>query len=145
METNIFLTFKYLTVAALSLLMSFIMPIAPFLLFTVALVVADFFTGVQAARYKGDVLRSGGVKRTVVKISLYFVALLLTEGFNQVFLRRHNIELDITWVTGGFIALTEIKSNFENIAIVTGVDLWSRWADKIPGYFSMKDKTKKDE
>jgi phage-related holin len=140
MQIDLALWLKGVAVAVGAMALSFFMPIWPFLLFTVALCLADLYTGTQAAKHRGEVIHSKGFRRSIKKISLYFTALLLTEGFNQVFLAKKGISLDLTWVTAGLIALTEIRSNFENIGCVTGVDLWTKWAERIPPFFKLPDK-----
>jgi phage-related holin len=137
MQIDMALWMKVMGAALCSMLLGFFMPIWPFLLFTVFLCLADLFTGVQAAKHRGEVIHSKGFRRSIKKISLYFIAMLVTEGFNQVFLKPKGVVLDITWVTAGLISLTEVRSNFENIATVTGVDIWAKWAERIPGVFKL--------
>lgn len=112
---------------------SFVVPTSPFLIFTIVLVFCDLYTGTRAARKRNEVIHSRGLRRTIDKIVLYFIAILLTEGMKKVF----NLDFgkfDITYLTAFAIALTEFKSNIENIQVVTGVNIW----EKISSAFSKK-------
>lgn len=131
-------TTKMAIVAFAAWAMSFIMPVLPFLIFTIVLIFADLYTGTQAAKHRGEVIHSRGLRRSVVKINLYLTAILLSKAFDNVF----SFGLDLTYVVSALIAVTELKSNFENIGEVTGIDFWERIADKLP---SLNDIFKKKE
>jgi hypothetical protein len=85
-------------------------------------------TGTVAAKHRGEVIHSRGLRRSIVKITLYFTAILLSEGFEKVF----GLDIDISYMVAGLIAITEFKSNLENIGEVTGIDIWSKIAEKLP-------------
>lgn len=108
----------YVTAAA-AWLVSFMSPLWPFLIFTVCLVVADFYTGVRAAMKRGDKITSRGFFRLVEKILMYYIAILASEGMHHVF----GLPSQLSYVTAFAIALTEFKSNIENIETVTGVSV----------------------
>lgn len=110
-----------------------LVPVHHFLWFTMVLVLCDFITGIQAARHRGEALFSTGFKRTVVKITLYCMAIMLSHGMDLVFFAPKGLSFDLVWVVAGIIGLTEFKSNLENIAVVTGIDIWALIADKMPG------------
>lgn len=109
------------------------MPVQSFLVFTMVLVLCDLVTGIRAARHRGEALRSKGFSRTVWKIALYCTAILLSHGMAVVFFEPKGLSFDLVWIVAGIIGLTEFKSNLENIAVVTGTDIWALIADKIPG------------
>lgn len=94
----------------------------------------DFATGVRAAKARKEKIRSRGFFRTVEKIVLYFLAILLSEGMKEVF----NLPIPITYMVSGIIALTEFQSNLENISDITGTQLWPSIKDKIEGLFKSK-------
>lgn len=129
---------KYLAVSFWAWLMSFIMPVAHFLVFTIVLVVTDFITGVQAARARKEKLRSRGFARSIQKITLYFIAILLARGMDEVFFNPKGMNFDATWVVAAFIAMTEFKSNLENINQVTNTDIWGNIAGRLPALFRFK-------
>ena len=105
---------------------SFFIPIVPFLLFTIVLVGFDLFTGTKAAKSRGEPINSRGLRRTVEKIALYFVAILLGQGITQVFMPS----IPVAYVVAFAIALTEFKSNIENVEQVTGARIWHLLKDR---------------
>jgi phage-related holin len=119
---------KLLLTAFGSWLLAFVLPSAAFLIFTTVLVFADLLTGTMAAKHRGEIIHSRGLRRSIVKIVLYFTAILLSEGFETVFV----LGIDISYMVAGLIAVTEFKSNLENIGQVTGIDIWSKIAEKLP-------------
>ena len=106
---------------------SFILPVAPFLSFTSALVLCDLYTGTRAARKRAEKIHSKGLKRTVEKLIVYFIAILLSEGM----IRTFELPFNITYVVAFAIALTEFKSNIENIEEISGVNIWTVIRDRI--------------
>lgn len=100
---------------------SFMAPTLPFVSIIFILVLADLFTGTRAARSRGEDLHSKGYRRTVEKFVLYFVAMLLSEGMRRVFVPI----VPVTYIVAFAIALTEFRSNVENIETVTGVKIWN--------------------
>lgn len=105
----------------------FVAPTWPFILLMMSLVLVDLFTGVRAAKKRGEPIQSKKLRRTVEKISLYGAAILLSKGMEDVF----NLPVDVTYMAAFAICLTEVKSNFENIYEVTGTDVWSSIIDMI--------------
>lgn len=102
-------------------LFSILLPINSFLIFTIVLVFFDLISGRQAAKVRGEEIRSRGYKRTVEKIVLYFVAILAAEGMRLVFMKS----VPLAYLAAFAIALTEFKSIVENVETVTGVNVWS--------------------
>lgn len=123
-------------------LCNLLLPIGTFMAFTMCLVIADFATGIAAARHRGEALRSRGFARSVLKIGLYCLAILLSHGMDQVFFVPKGISFDLVWIVAGLVGLAEFKSNLENIAVVTGMDIWAAIADKFPSLPKLpKDKS----
>lgn len=106
---------------------AFVLPISGFLIFTVFLVFCDLVTGTKAARFRKEQINSKGLRRTVEKILLYFIAILASEGMTYVFMKG----VPLSYVTAFAIAITEFKSNIENIEAVTGVNIWKSIKDRI--------------
>jgi len=106
----------YLTALA-SWVASFLMPIQPFLILVVALLFSDLFTGVAAARKRKEKVSSKGLRRTVEKMLIYFVAILCSEGMKLVFLGS----IPFTYFVALAIAAAEFKSVLENVEVVTGL------------------------
>ena len=101
-------------------MITFVMPVMNFLVIVFFLVSCDLFTGIRAAKHKKDKITSRGLKQTVYKITLYVLAILLTKGMQDVFM----IPFPLTYIVAFIIAVTEFKSNIENIEVVTGVKIW---------------------
>lgn len=129
---------KALSALIFGLVVAFLLPLVPFLGMVFVLVAVDLFTGVRAAKARKEEITSGGLKRTIEKIALYFAAIMLSEGMVQVFFPA----VPLTFIVAAYIALTEFKSNIENISDVTGVDLWKRIISKIGLHKLLNDKAK---
>lgn len=117
---------KVIISIVLGYIANFFIPILPFLVIVVFLVFADTFTGIKAAQKEGlykENKASGGWRNTINKISQYFVAILLAQGMVLAFSISPTY-LPLTYIVALYIALVEFKSNLENIAVVTGVDIW---------------------
>ena len=106
---------------------SFIMSVATFLSFTLVIVLVDLYTGRMAAKHRGEAIKSSGYRKSVKKYVLYMLGILISELFIRVF----SLPIPLTYMVAGVVALTEIKSIFENIETVTGVDLWGYVGEKI--------------
>lgn len=102
-------------------LVSFIMPVSQFLLFTIVLTLCDVFTGIRAAQSRREKITSYGLRRWFDKIILYMIAILLAEGMVFIF----KLPLNLSYVVTFAIAITEFKSNVENIEQVTNTGIWS--------------------
>lgn len=113
--------------AYLSLLLgwtaSLMMPVAPFIGLMGFLVFVDMFSGVKAARKRGEKIRSRGFQRTVEKILLYFFTILSVYGTQVIF----KIDfIPLVYVAALAICLTELKSILENVKSVTGVNIFDK-------------------
>ena len=106
---------------------SFIVSVASFLSFTLVIVLVDLYTGRMAAKHRGEAIKSSGYRQSVKKYVLYMLGILISELFIRVF----SLPIPLTYMVAGVVALTEIKSIFENIETVTGVDLWGYVGEKI--------------
>ena len=110
---------------------SFLMPIQPFLILIVGLVFSDLFTGLAAARKRKEKVTSLGLRRTVNKMLIYFVAILCSEGMKVVFLGS----VPFTYFVAMAISAAEFKSVLENVESATGTtglrDLASKLLNKV--------------
>jgi hypothetical protein len=122
-------------------LLAFIIPITPFLIFTIVLVLSDLYTGTKAALHRKETLHSRGFRRSIEKIVLYFLGILLSKGLEDTF----GLQFHLPYVVAGLIALTEFKSNIENISQVTGVDLWTNIVQKLPSLSDFMKKKNADD
>lgn len=100
-------------------LLSFLLPIQNFLIFTVAVVFADMITGIKAARKEGQKISSKGLYRTTEKIVVYFVSIMIFELARKTF----SLPFGVTYSVASMIAFTELFSVAENVKRITGVNL----------------------
>lgn len=92
-------------------------PIEPVIITTFVLVLADFITGVLAARKSGTKITSTGFKRSVGKLFLYETAMCLA------FLVQKYMTGDLlpaSKLVSALIGLTELKSILENLDTIQG-------------------------
>jgi phage-related holin len=105
----------------------FFSPIALILFTTGFLVATDLFTGIFAAKKRGENIDSKKMARSISKIIFYFVAIILSRLMEIAFFPQ----IPIANITAGYIALVEFKSNIENISTITGLDIWKALINKI--------------
>lgn len=98
---------------------SFFIPIKGFLLFTVFVVFADTISGVLASKKQAIEINPRGLYRTIEKIIVYFLSILIFEGAKQTF----SIPLNISYMVASMIAVVELTSISENVKKITGVNL----------------------
>lgn len=107
-------------------LFAFITPLAPMLLLIGCLLLSDVFTAMWRDKLAKKPLHSKAMGKTVTKMILYMIAVLLAHGMETVFGL-----LPFVSITGGYVCLVEFKSNLENISEATGIDLWNAIKNKI--------------
>jgi len=137
-KTKLMEYLKYIIATVWGITVGFMLPISHFMLLCSSLVVVDFITGVLAARKRKEALYSKGFQRTIYKIALYFLAILLSRGMDVVFLYEAGIAFSFSYIVAGFVCLTEFKSNLENIGTLTGTDIWAHIASRLPKLFKVK-------
>ena len=98
----------------------FLIPIAWYLVFTLVLVFADLYTGWRASNMR---FISRGIRRTIDKVVMYYIAILLAHAFDLIYLADGG--LIVSFAVSSVIASTEILSVFENIQRHTGTGLLS--------------------
>ena len=95
-------------------------PVAPILWTMVFLIVVDFITGVVAAIKKKQQVQSRKFFNTISKFFIYNLVILSAH-----FIGLHVIpDLPMLKIVGGFIAITELKSIFENFSKIYGINIW---------------------
>lgn len=112
---------KSLGLLAASLLAIFA-PIETVLATTLVLVAVDLVTGVIAAKKQGLPITSAGFGRTVSKLAVYEVAVLVGFLVEQY---MTGAAIPISKIISAFIALTETTSIVENLNIITGTNLFA--------------------
>lgn len=111
-----------ITLTKLSIWMGAIMaPLYDVLGAVLLLIVIDFLTGIGAAFKEKEAVSSKKMRNTINKFMFYSLTLLAA----------HVVELKITpalpWlkIVSGFVALTELRSIFENFNRIFGLNLWN--------------------
>lgn len=108
----------------------FFAPITAAMFGLAILIFADVITGCKAAQLRGEEIRSNRMARTVSKIIFYSIAIILSRVMEVSFMEW----LPVAKLTAGYIAVVEFKSNMENIASITGVNIWKHLMTKIEGW-----------
>ena len=115
--------------------LSFLRPVAPFVVLVVLLVLVDLWTGRRAARHRGETIKSKQYRDTLRKLMDYLVAILLARAVDVVFLESSQVgwlsELSLVWPISALVALVELKSNYENLAQTTGLNFWQVIANRL--------------
>jgi phage-related holin len=112
---------KAIFAVCLAYSLSFFIPIQSFLLGTVLLVFTDTATGIWKAKTRKEPITSAGMRRTIIKIIAYFLAIILSEMVKNIWIK----EVDLAYYVSAYIAITELKSNLENLSVITGLDFWA--------------------
>lgn len=108
-------------------LLFFFSPLHPLLLTVIILTSCDLFTGIIAAKKRGEKIHSRGLERTIIKCVLFCIAICLSHLMEIRFFDW----LPMTSIIAGYICVVEFKSNIENISEYTGIDIWKQLISKI--------------
>ena len=96
------------------------LPVKATLITVMVLTVADLASGVAAARKQRQKITSAGLKRTIIKTTVYEAVVML--GFlTEQYMTGDAVP--VVKVLAGFIGLTELKSVMENIEIISGMSI----------------------
>jgi phage-related holin len=79
-------------------------------------IVLDCLSGIWASMKEGNKIESHKLRKTVIKLMWYTVAVMAAHMMETSF---HLGWSQLSNITGGFICLIELKSIFENIARIT--------------------------
>lgn len=111
-------------------LLAIFAPAKSMILASLVMVLIDLLTGLIAARKRQEPITSSGLKRTIIKIAVYEVAILLA------FLAETYLILDVlpvAKVVSSFVGITELKSIYENLNEIGGGDLLKSLISKLNG------------
>lgn len=99
-----------------------IAPAKPMLIVVLVLTVFDTFSGIGAARKRGEKISSAGLRRTISKGLVYMIAIL-----TSLLMERYIIEdaVPACKMVAGAIAVVEAKSIFENLETILGQPIFS--------------------
>ena len=86
------------------------------------LVVADFITGIIAARKRGEEITSKKMRPTVAKGASYMIAIIAAYTLEKL-----GLGFEAAKIVAGLIALMEVKSLDENMYTITGKSLFKKF------------------
>lgn len=98
-------------------------------------IIVDFITGIWVAKTKGEPITSKKMRDTVGKSIAYMIAILIAHIFEIHFAPA----IPVMKLISLFIASAEIKSVYENLGAITGLDFWEFIKKKL-GQNEEKDK-----
>lgn len=101
---------------------SFLMPVSEIISLVIVLVICDLITGIRAAKSRGEQIKSRRLQRTVEKIALFLIVIILSQWIKNIFMPV----VPITYMSSLAIVATEFQSIVENVEAVTGVNIWSK-------------------
>lgn len=103
-------------------------PIHAILISTILLILVDAVTGVWAAIKHKEEISSAKLRNTVSKLVIYYIAII--SGF-VVEKYMHLDIIPVIQLTAAAIGLVELKSIFENINKISGVDFLKELVRKL--------------
>lgn len=106
------------------LALAFLAPMQNMLLSMLFLIVTDFLSGIWASIKEKKKISSSKLSRTVSKTLVYFTTVVVVHVAHIHLLGSSEI-LPIESIAIGFIAITELKSIFENLNRISKNDLFS--------------------
>ena len=118
--------FKHLEALGLAIVAIFA-PIKAMLIGTGALIFADLVLGIWAAIKRKEPITSSGFRRTITKIFVYEIAIMLG------YISEHYVSdmVPIVKLIGSVVALVEVKSILENLDDISGKPLLKTVIDKL--------------
>jgi uncharacterized protein YacL len=112
--------------ASFAFFISYFTPAVPLMLAIGFFVIADFITGIMAAKKREEEITSKKMRNTVTKGIGYMIAILVGLVFQNHFMPN----FEIMKIVSGVIAFVEIKSLDENFRIITGKSLFKQFLNK---------------
>lgn len=117
----------WLKVAAIAIV-GVLAPVKTMVVTSATLVIMDMFTGILASYKLKQPITSAGIRRTVSKLIIYTVAILIA-FLAQTYLLENEIPA-CNWITG-MIGLTELMSCLENLNTISGTNLLQSVIDRL--------------
>lgn len=118
-------------------LLAFIAPIKGILILLGFLLLSDLLTGIWKSYRRGQKITSHKMSHTITKMVLYSMAIILTHGIEMVFPTL--ALLNMTNIAGGYVCLVELKSIYENVSALTGLDIWKHLIERAKGLKKLTD------
>lgn len=102
----------------------YLSPIHDLIHAVIFLIAIDFITGFWASLKAGESFSARKMRGTVNKVVLYFIAIISAYVLQKMMLESW--DFNITRYVSLFIAATELKSIYENISRILGVQLFKK-------------------
>jgi phage-related holin len=99
------------------------------------LIAVDLLTGIWKSIKAGDRVRSSGLRATAEKFLFYTLSIVVVFIVDEVFFNNSS---HLASIIGAYIALTELLSIFENVAVITGHDIYIKIKEVIRNTLSDK-------
>lgn len=115
----------------INLLLSVVAVFAPakaMILSSGALIMFDLITGIMASRKQGIPITSSGLRRTVSKMLVYEISIILA-FITQKYLTGDSVP--VANIAAGFVGITELVSCMENLNVLSGNNLLKVLLDKL--------------
>lgn len=101
----------------------FLSPVKELIFVLLFFIIIDFFTGAWNSVRKGEKFHSKKIGNTVSKIILYTLGVIVAHVAQKYIFPD---QIPFISIITGFICMTEIKSIYENISEITGIDIWKQ-------------------
>lgn len=115
-------------------------PAKALILVTGLLIFADLFTGMLAARKRGEKIKSAALRRTVTKCFVYESAILLGFLVESVMLQGF---IPVSKIAAGLISIVELKSILENLDVINGSPVFTALIKKLGSVNDMQETAEK--
>jgi phage-related holin len=110
----------------------------PLITALILLIIFDFITGTRKAKSNGEEINSGGLRRSISKLTEYSIAVLASHIFTWMF----SLDFFLSYYVALYICGIELKSIYENVSETTGVGIADYFKGFIPDVKSMITKGK---
>lgn len=105
--------------------LAFLLPVKPFVMAVYALLIADMILGIWASRVYKESFTARKLGRSIGKFVTYSLAIILAQIMVNTFFDGAVVLGSMTYVVALFICSIEFRSALENIALISGVELWA--------------------
>jgi hypothetical protein len=115
-------------------ILNYLSPISQSVYFVLIFITLDFLSGMYASYRNHVTIVSHKLRKTIEKFVCYSLAIIVAHMFQTQFAPWINIST----ITGGFIAITEIYSIYENLTLITKMNIFKRIFEHIKDMYFKK-------
>jgi phage-related holin len=109
-------------------ILALLTPIKAALIAVMVLTVIDLVSGLLAARHRKEPITSNGLKRTMIKLFVYQLVIIMAFIVQQYLTGEM---IPVIKILAGYVGIVELKSVLENIEEVTGMPIIKVLIDKL--------------